>query len=127
MTRHRDDHSGGGTTATGRAPRRAVVRFVVASGVVVVIIVAGLVAPVVLRSYDLDHRITIHCDVIAAEGITRGHANRGIGGPDPRVVITTEDCGKLVLWKGVTQDDDQSIAARIDAPGRYAIEVGAGT
>lgn len=102
-------------------------RFVVAIGVVVIIIVAGLVAPVVLRSYDLDHRITIHCDVIAAEGITRGHANRGIGGPDPRVVTTTEDCGKLVLWKGVTQYDDQSIAARIDAPGRYAIEVGAGT
>lgn len=127
MTRHRDDHSGGGTTATGRAPRRAVVRFVVAIGVVVVIIVAGLVAPAALRSYDLDHRITIHCDVIAAEGITRGHANRGIGGPDPRVVISTEDCGELVLWKGVTQDDDQSIAARIDAPGRYDIEVGAGT
>jgi hypothetical protein len=128
VTRHRDDHAVNAPTRTAaRGQCRAVVRFVVGIGVIVVVVVAGLIAPAVLRSYDLDHRLTLRCQVTSAEGITRGSSNRGIGGPDPRVVISTADCGKLVLWKGVTRTNDQAIADRIDAPGEYAIEVGAGT
>jgi hypothetical protein len=128
VTRHRDDQgTDTAATAARRKQRRAVIRFVLGIGVIIVIVVAGLIAPAVLRSYDLDHRLTIRCDVTSAEGITRGSSNRGIGGPDPRVVITTADCGKLVLWKGVTRANNQAIADRVDAPGEYTIEVGAGT
>lgn len=101
------------------------VRFVVGVGVIIVIVVAGLIARAALRSYDLGYRVKLRCHVTSAEGITRGSSNRGIGGQDARVVITTEDCGKLVLWKGVTRTNNPTIAGRIDMPAEQAIEVGA--
>jgi len=128
MTGRRADRSlNAPTTAVARTRARAVVRFVVGIGVILVIVVAGLIAPAALRSYDLGHRLTLRCHVTSAEGITRGSSNRGIGGQDARVVITTEDCGKLVLWKGVTRTNNRTTAGRIDTPAEHAIEVGAGT
>jgi hypothetical protein len=128
VIRHRADSAvDAPTKAAARVRIRVVVRFVVAIGVVTVIVVGGLIAPAVLRSYDLDHRLTLRCHVTSAEGITRGSSNRGIGGPDPRVVITTEDCGELVLWEGVTRGNVRAIADRIAPSREYAIEVGAGT
>lgn len=128
MTGHRADRAlNAPTTAAARARARAVVRFVVGIGVITVIVVAGLIAPAALRSYDLGHRATLRCHVTSAEGITRGSSNRGIGGQDARVVITTEDCGKLVLWKGVTRTNNRTTAGRIDTPAEHAVEVGSGT
>ncbi|MBT1620139.1 MULTISPECIES: hypothetical protein [Curtobacterium] len=128
MTRHRADRAlNAPTTAAARARARAVVRFVVGIGVIIVTVVAGLIALAALRSYDLGHRVTLRCHVTSAEGITRGSSNRGIGGQDARVVITTEDCGKLVLWKGVTRTNNRTTAGRIDTSAEHAVEVGAGT
>jgi len=126
MTGHRADRAlNPPTTAAARARARAVVRFVVGIGVIIVIGVAGLIAPAALRSYDFGHRVILRCHVTSAEGITRGSSNRGMGGQDARVVITTEDCGKLVLWKRVTRTNNPTIAGRIDMPVEHAIEVGA--
>jgi len=127
VTRHRADRSRNAPmTAADRRQVRAVGRFVVGISVLVVIVGVVFIAPASLRSYDSDHRLTLRCHVTSAEGTTRGSSNRGIGGPNPRVVITTDDCGKLILSKGVTMTNHQAIARRIDAPGEYAIEVGAG-
>ncbi|MBO9045022.1 MULTISPECIES: hypothetical protein [Curtobacterium] len=128
MSRHRADRSRNAPmTAADRRQVRGVVRFVGGMGVLVFLIVVIFVAPAVLRSYDLDHRLTLRCHVTLVEGTTRGSSYRGIGGPNPRVVVTTDDCGKLILWEGVTERNYRAIASRIDAQGEYAIEVGAGT
>lgn len=64
VIRHRVDRAvDARTTAAARVRIRIVVRFVVATGVDTVIVLGGLIAPAVLRSYDLDldHRPMLRC------------------------------------------------------------------
>lgn len=57
-------------TAADRRQVRGVVRFVGAMGVLVFLVVVIFVAPTVLSSYDLDHRLTLRCHVTSVEGTT---------------------------------------------------------
>jgi hypothetical protein len=121
----------GAHTATERRARRptaarrwVVVRFWVGIAVALAIVGVVFVGPAVISSYDADHRTTITCDVTASEGMMQSSSSRGIGGPIAQVVITTSDCGRLLLRDGVTRSNNEGIAARLSPPGEYRIEVG---
>jgi len=117
-----DDRPGSRSVHPGQ--RRAWFRFGAAVSAVVVIVGVVFIGPAVVRSYDADHRTTITCDVTAAEGEMQSSSSRGIGGPIPQVVISTRDCGRLLLRDGVTRSNNEQIAARLSPPGEYRIEVG---
>jgi hypothetical protein len=89
-----------------------------------VIVGVVFVGPAVVQSYDADHKTTITCQVTSAEGEMQSTSSRGIGGPIAQVVISTSDCGRLLLRDGVTRANNEQIAARLAPPGEYRIEVG---
>ncbi|NII40690.1 hypothetical protein E9228_001326 [Curtobacterium flaccumfaciens] len=91
---------------------------------VLVIVCVVFVGPAVVHSYDADHKTTITCDVTSAEGEMQSSSSRGIGGPIAQVVISTRDCGRLLLREGVTRANNEQIAARLSPPGEFRIEVG---
>lgn len=124
MGRH-GDHVGAARRRPTCAERRAWLRF--GAGVATLLCLVGVlfVGPAVVRSSDAAHRTTITCHVTAAEGEVRSTHSRGITRTTPQVVVSTSDCGELLVREGVTRTNTEQIATRFHPLGRYRIEVGA--
>lgn len=112
--------------------RRRVVRGRVTAIVVLVLIVGGPVmlfgvGPSILKSYDLHHRIEVHCVASSAQAdIASSQGTNGVGSSDPQVVIGTS-CGKLILKRGVSRDNMQKIADAVKVNRSYIFSVGKGS
>jgi hypothetical protein len=77
------------------------------------------------KAYDRAHVISVTCTVTGAEGETGSSTSgKGIGSSFDQVVIMTKECGPLVLRRGVTTDNKDAIAARLEAGGSTRFEIG---
>jgi hypothetical protein len=77
------------------------------------------------KAYDRAHVISVTCTVTRAEGdIGSSTSGKGIGSSFDQVAIMTKECGPLVLRRGVTADNKDAIAARLEAGGSTRFEIG---
>ena len=94
-------------------PLVALVVFVAASGAFFALIFG---VPI----YDRSHRVDLVCDVSgAAVGITAGRYSHR-----PYVRVTSSDCGTLVLFRGVTRDNQGDIAEKLTYTPTWRFSVG---
>lgn len=71
------------------------------------------------------HVISVTCTVTGAHGdIGSSTSGKGIGPSFDQVAIMTKECGSLVLRRGVTTDNKDAIAARLEAGGSTRFEIG---
>ena len=100
-----------------------VVVILVAMALITVLVLGGSYA---LHAYDRSHVISVACTVTAAEGdVGSSSSGKGIGSSFEQVEISTRECGPLVLRRGVTAENKEAIAARIEGGGRIRFEIGA--
>lgn len=100
-----------------------VVVILVAMALITVLVLGGSYA---LHAYDRSHVISVTCTVTAAEGdVGSSSSGKGIGSSFEQVEISTRECGPLVLRRGVTAENKEAIAARIEGGGRTRFEIGA--
>ena len=86
------------------------------------------VGPIALKSYDAGHQMRIVCSVSSAEASTdSSYSTRGVGASTLQVVIKTKDCGSLTLRWGLTSDNIDKTAERIDEGGQFRFTVGKGS
>lgn len=114
-----------GSDAEPRRPRGGilVVVILIAMALITVLVLGGSYA---LHAYDRSHVISVACTVTAAEGdVGSSSSGKGIGSSFEQVEISTKECGPLVLRRGVTAENKDAIAARLDAGGRTRFEIGA--
>ena len=121
----RVEHVGTTRRRATRRERLAWFRFGAAIAAALGIAFVTFGASPVVESVDADHHTTITCHVREAAGEIHSTHSRGITRTTPRVVVSTRDCGELVMRAGVTRSNMDRIAARFDPPGTYRIEVGA--
>ncbi|WP_144766093.1 hypothetical protein [Curtobacterium sp. 9128] len=106
-----------------RHPRRALLKAVVTLVVVFVPLLAVPAFLFGLPAYDQAHPRTLDCRVDGvAVGITSGRYSHS-----PYVRFSSPDCGVLLLFHGVTRDNQDDIAAEVEQSDHYRITVGAGT
>ena len=82
--------------------------------------------PAISRAYDESHRVLIECTVTDAEGGVSSASARGAASWS-RVLITTSDCGDLIMTAGVTKSNRDDIAAELAQGGKFAFEIGQAT
>lgn len=114
-----------GSDAEPRRPRGGilVVVILIAMALTTVLVLGGSYA---LHAYDRSHVISVACTVTAAEGdVGSSSSGKGIGSSFEQVEISTKECGPLVLRRGVTAENKDAIAARLEAGGRTRFEIGA--
>lgn len=71
------------------------------------------------------HVNSVTCTVTGAYGdIGSSTPGKGIGPSFDQVAIMTKECGPLVLRRGVTTDNKDAIAARLEAGGSTRFEIG---
>jgi len=100
-----------------------VVVILVAMALITVLVLGGSYA---LHAYDRSDVISVACTVTAAEGdVGSSSSGKGIGSSFEQVEISTKECGPLVLRRGVTAENKDAIAARLEAGGRTRFEIGA--
>lgn len=100
-----------------------VVLTLIAMALITVLVLGGSYA---LHAYDRSHVISVTCTVTAAEGdVGSSSSGKGIGSSFEQVEISTRECGPLVLRRGVTAENKEAIAARIEGGGRIRFEIGA--
>ncbi|QCR44567.1 hypothetical protein C1N91_14595 [Curtobacterium sp. SGAir0471] len=102
-------------------------RFVFGMLGVIFLGVAGLlVAGEVFRQYDRAHPVQVTCVVESASPATGGSTSgRGIGTTFDQVEISTEDCGPLVLRRGVDEANKERLAASFERGADHRFMVGA--
>jgi hypothetical protein len=99
-----------------------VISMLSAMALVTVLVLGGSWA---WRAYDRAHVISVMCTVTGAEGdIASSTSGKGIGSSFDQVAIMTKECGPLVLRRGVTADNKDAIAARLEAGGSTRFEIG---
>ncbi|PZE69568.1 hypothetical protein [Curtobacterium sp. MCBD17_021] len=77
------------------------------------------------KACDRTHVISVTCTVTGAEGdIGSSASGTGIGSSFDQVTIITKECGPLVLRRGMTADNKDAIAARLEAGGSSRFEIG---
>ncbi|WIB26153.1 hypothetical protein [Curtobacterium sp. MCSS17_015] len=77
------------------------------------------------KAYERAHVISVTCTVTGAEGdIGSSTSGKGIGSSLDQVAIMTKKCGPLVLRRGVTTDNKDAIAVRLEAAGSTRFEIG---
>ena len=114
-----------GSDAEPRRPRggKLVVVILIAMALITVLVLGGSYA---LHAYDRSHVISVTCTVTAAEGdVGSSSTGKGIGSSFEQVEISTRECGPLVLRRGVTAENKEAIAGRLEAGGRTRFEIGA--
>lgn len=100
-----------------------VVVILVAMALITVLVLGGSYA---LHAYERSHVISVACTGTAAEGdVGSSSSGKGIGSSFDQVEISTKECGPLVLRRGVTAENKDAIAARLEAGGRTRFEIGA--
>ncbi|MDB6426706.1 hypothetical protein [Curtobacterium sp. 20TX0008] len=108
--------------------RRVGWRFYRALGLVVVVASVALVGPFALSWIDAAIRVQIICSVEAAEPLKGGSVTRaGSGTSFNEIEITTSDCGKLLLRRGVTAENASELAGQLMSGGNYRFEAGQGS
>jgi predicted Zn-dependent protease len=106
--------------------RRGHVLVVLTLIAMALITVLVLGASYALHAYDRSHVTSVACTVTAAEGdVGSSSSGKGIGSSFDQVEISTKECGPLVLRRGVTAENKEAIAARLEAGGRSRFEIGA--
>lgn len=102
-------------------------RFVFGMLGVIVLGVAGLLAAgEAFRHYDREHPIWVTCVVESASPATGGSTSgRGIGATYDQVEIATDDCGPLVLRRGVDEANKERLAASFKRGTGHRFAVGA--
>jgi len=98
--------------------------FLLVLFVVLPVLLLG-VAPGVAEQYDRSHLMTVTCDVVdASPASTSSRSLRGIGATGVQVVIETSDCGKLLLQKGVSDQNAASLATELSRGRTHEFQVG---
>ncbi|PYY34749.1 hypothetical protein DEI89_07555 [Curtobacterium sp. MCBD17_030] len=106
-----------------RRGRFLVVLTLIVMALITVLVLGGSYA---LQAYDRSHVIAVACAVTAAEGdVGSSTSGKGIGSSFDQVEVSTKECGPLVLRRGVTAENEEAIAARLEAGGRSRCEIGA--
>jgi hypothetical protein len=104
-------------------PRRAWLRWWLTLLLVFVPLLSVPVFVFGLPVYDRTHPVTLDCSVDAvAVGITTGRYSHS-----PFVRFSSPDCGELTLFRGVTRENQDDIAAEVERGDRYRVTVGGGS
>ena len=107
----------------GRRGRFLVVLTLMAMALITVLVLGGSYA---LHAYDRSNVISVTCTVTAAKGdVGSSSSGKGIGSSFEQVEISTRECGPLVLRRGVTAENKEATAGRLEAGGRTRFEIGA--
>ncbi|UWX97482.1 hypothetical protein N2K95_01955 [Arthrobacter zhaoxinii] len=85
-----------------------------------------LIGPVVVMNVDKGHRGWIECTVTDAKG-GKAAGNRRGHNRYWQVLVETSDCGTLKLREGITEANNQDVAAELAPGGRFRFEIGEAT
>lgn len=120
-----DDLSG----ETRRRLRRRRALGILLLSLLVLVPLGGFIAlPTALLAYDESHLESKVCEIDSAEaGSSSSRSLRGVGGSGSQVVITSPDCGTLLLKEGIYRDNVDDVAAAIDAESSGTFQMGAGS
>lgn len=95
--------------------------------VLVIVVPTGLffVGPLALGAYDDSHVVPLVCTVTSAQGQSASVVSRtGIGGSSPQVSIRSNDCGTLIVKRGITNANRDQVASQFVRGDRYEFTVG---
>ena len=85
-----------------------------------------LIGPPVVSTWDKGHREWIECTVTDAEG-GQAAGNRRGHNRYWQVLVETSDCGTLKLREGITEANNQDVAAELAPGGTFRFEIGEAT
>jgi len=107
------------TTGPTKKPKRLLAILVLVL-VVVVPVLLFFIGPLALLAHDDGHRTTVQCDVQGSRvGTTSAKSLKGAGASGTQVVVTTSNCGLILLRDGITSANAEDVAKRLN-PGRVA-------
>ena len=103
-------------------------RLAIGTCVLLVLVAAALllILPWVVVGWDKTHRTSIDCTVTEAEGVTdRGTSRAPTSRPE--IMVTTSDCGTLLLKGEISDSNQQKVVAELAEGGRFSFVIGEAT